>query len=546
MLPVDTLIITPLLSEQDAVLNHLTRFGEIEHIIADAHPITYHTVTIGKHRVAVAKPLQMGNTDSARIAAQALDDVNPRNVIVVGIAAGIEGAVNLGDIIIPDKIFYSEYGKLLSSGLTIRLDVEGIDTALYNLAQQHTRTPWPEGILEKWPKGEISAEQSFPYAHFYPIACGEKVIQSTEDVKGLIALTHPKLVGIEMESYGVAKAVNSHQPKPRLLVIRGVCDFANEAKNDLWHSYAADAAATFAVDFVVNQLASEAGQEGRRFRSAHQVDQQISIKCQSLKPVSSAVFRSEIETLRGATISQEIVVDQTDLFVDNVLQSPEQLIERQKDLAQQVKESCLAYPDADILFYGLPHVPLAFWAGQQLEKYKLDFFELNRPPKTGYWHLSGNYARGLRLLIEGIPVDRIFSRGEAVIRISITREVMPETLANIVDSPIASIHMHLENPQQDAVKSQTQIETYATQFREALDQLHDRLPNMGRIHIFYSGPVSLAVSLGQQISGRMDRPMLVYNYDGRQEPAYPWSLLINARTSQPTIILTADDKVAGN
>ena len=33
-----------------------------------------------------------------------------------------------------------------------------------------------------------------------------------------------------------------------------------------------------------------------------------------------------------------------------------------------------------------------------------------------------------------------------------------------------------------------------------LDEIHNKLPNTERVHIFYSGPVALAVYFGRQIS----------------------------------------------
>jgi nucleoside phosphorylase len=33
-------------------------------------------------------------------------------------------------------------------------------------------------------------------------------------------------------------------------VVRGICDYANDGKNDAWHHYAAMAAASFAVHLI--------------------------------------------------------------------------------------------------------------------------------------------------------------------------------------------------------------------------------------------------------------------------------------------------------
>ena len=48
---------------------------------------------------------------------------------------------------------------------------------------------------------------------------------------------------IEMEGAGVADA--SWEPKAGYLVVRGVCDYCDPNKNDLWHPYAAIVAAAY-------------------------------------------------------------------------------------------------------------------------------------------------------------------------------------------------------------------------------------------------------------------------------------------------------------
>jgi len=48
-----------------------------------------------------------------------------------------------------------------------------------------------------------------------------------------------KLIGVEMETYGVYRACHeSPDPKPRFVSFKAVCDFAAE-KSDSWQEYAA-------------------------------------------------------------------------------------------------------------------------------------------------------------------------------------------------------------------------------------------------------------------------------------------------------------------
>jgi nucleoside phosphorylase len=45
--------------------------------------------------------------------------------------------------------------------------------------------------------------------------------------------------GIDMEAYGVAFACSHHPNKPEVLILKAICDFADEAKNDIYQTAAA-------------------------------------------------------------------------------------------------------------------------------------------------------------------------------------------------------------------------------------------------------------------------------------------------------------------
>ncbi|WP_445219608.1 hypothetical protein ACKWRH_05310 [Bradyrhizobium sp. Pa8] len=66
----------------------------------------------------------------------------------------------------------------------------------------------------------------------------EKIIESLKSQQ------NRKLLGIDMESYGVMAAGSEvSAPRPEALIIKGVSDFADSAKNDAYRHYAAYASA---------------------------------------------------------------------------------------------------------------------------------------------------------------------------------------------------------------------------------------------------------------------------------------------------------------
>jgi hypothetical protein len=53
-----------------------------------------------------------------------------------------------------------------------------------------------------------------------------------------------------MEAYGTALAANQASNPPGVLMVKSLCDWADESKNDNWQEYAADAAASFTISLL--------------------------------------------------------------------------------------------------------------------------------------------------------------------------------------------------------------------------------------------------------------------------------------------------------
>ena len=91
--------------------------------------------------------------------------------------------------------------------------------------------------------------------HVGPVGAADQVIDDATRVLE-IQKNWRKLIGVEMETYGVYRAIHeSPDPKPRAASFKAVCDFAAE-KSDSWQEYAAFVAAEFAVEFIKREWVS--------------------------------------------------------------------------------------------------------------------------------------------------------------------------------------------------------------------------------------------------------------------------------------------------
>jgi nucleoside phosphorylase len=185
----------------------------------------------------------IGRIDSALATATVLRTWQPRFIVLVGVAGGVEAnGVDIGDIVVSTEIVDYAIHKVTPSGVDLRPRRYTISQDLISLAK---------GLVKDSQYSySFNGQQASGRVHFGPIASGDQVVASSSVVKRLIE-NEPRLLGIEMEGAGVAAAIKHEEQPTTYITIRGIADLADEAKGDLWIGKACAAAASFAKDFLV-------------------------------------------------------------------------------------------------------------------------------------------------------------------------------------------------------------------------------------------------------------------------------------------------------
>ncbi|MDT4969550.1 MAG: hypothetical protein QOJ64_4287 [Acidobacteriota bacterium] len=211
------------------------------------------TTTLGKTlRVVGTTSTSMGLTAASIVTTQMIMQFKPRIVVMIGIAAGTrDGNKEFGDVLAADPSVDYNSGKVVrSEGIRGFLPDPypiSLNPRLRSVLQKYRGVhPIFGEIRQAW-DGKLPNRMNA--LHVGPLGAADQVIDDATRILE-IQRNWRKLIGVEMETYGVYRACHeAPDPKPRFVSFKAVCDFAAE-KSDSWQEYAAYVAAEFAVRFI--------------------------------------------------------------------------------------------------------------------------------------------------------------------------------------------------------------------------------------------------------------------------------------------------------
>jgi len=201
---------------------------------------------------------RMGIASSAAIAMKMILKFKPKLLLMTGIAAGVKGKCNIGDILVADPCWDWGSGKItVADGkakfmcaphqipLSTRLRAQ--------LKEMAVARTYSSEIHQNWDTARGKRPEAEPDLHVGPIASGAVVIEDPDTLK-LVVSQNRETVGIEMEAYGVLAATiySNGTNKTEALIIKSVCDFADIEKNNEWQAYAAYTSTEFAYRLLVD------------------------------------------------------------------------------------------------------------------------------------------------------------------------------------------------------------------------------------------------------------------------------------------------------
>ncbi|WP_375769176.1 hypothetical protein NR798_47165 [Archangium gephyra] len=218
------------------------------------------------YKVALGCIGTAGNPDSSAATTEFVTGLHPRLVIMTGIAAGIRGLCKLGEVVLSERVVaYESSAEVLEEGEprqvsrpeSYRLPHAILQDAVAYVSPREELAKRLRASLEtagmQWPAAGAREEVSDgPSARLTTIASGEKLLRNPERLRLLRRQHHGRIEVGEMEAAGVVAAC--WRSGADFLIIRGISDFGDPEKNDVFHQVAAMGAAIVAVDFIREAL----------------------------------------------------------------------------------------------------------------------------------------------------------------------------------------------------------------------------------------------------------------------------------------------------
>lgn len=226
------------------------------------------------YRVALGCIGNAGNYNSSQAATEVIQAHDPKLILLVGIAAGIEGKAKLGEVVFSERVLGYESAALrqLENGtqtIQPRPDMTSVPNGIHQdvifyLASHKDPSSDSQQRLEsrffriggKFPMLSVQDRSYLQENNIIggieidvcTVASGEKLLKDPSVLENIRDNQHGRVKVGEMEAIGFANACQ--KMRRDWLVIRGVSDFGDADKSDVFHSLASQTAATVLADFL--------------------------------------------------------------------------------------------------------------------------------------------------------------------------------------------------------------------------------------------------------------------------------------------------------
>ena len=196
-----------------------------------------------KVKVVLSHARQMGMVAATALATKIINNFTPKYLVMTGITGGTRpDETNFGDIIAATYSWDYRSGKdRVEEGVAQHLNAPKTCSADSTIIDYCRQIADNKEILNSIYKSFDKGATPGPHLRLVigPVASGASVVTDVQIVEDVRLKQDRDLLGIEMEIYGVYYAASSAiEPKPKVIALKSVSDFADSDKGDKYHPYA--------------------------------------------------------------------------------------------------------------------------------------------------------------------------------------------------------------------------------------------------------------------------------------------------------------------
>lgn len=199
---------------------------------------------VKKVRVVLSYARQMGMVAAAVLTTKVINNFTPKYLVMTGIICGTKPEkMCFGDIIVASSSWDYGAGTDIRDGRSVKHL-----NSLNNCTADNKLINWCRNIQEDVAL-LYSIKDSFknglkPNSDLRmligPVVSGSSIVMDSQIVHNILQNQDKDIVGIEREIYGFYYAASwANEPRPSFIALKSVSDFADYAKSDNYHPYAA-------------------------------------------------------------------------------------------------------------------------------------------------------------------------------------------------------------------------------------------------------------------------------------------------------------------
>ncbi|MCF2221410.1 hypothetical protein H9Q08_19240 [Chryseobacterium sp. PS-8] len=195
-------------------------------------------------KVILASQLETGMVDASILATEIIMKFNPKYLIMPGVLGGKPKDTKIGDVIVANKVFTVDKGKIKDSDFFKEIEASTINNSKITAFKSHKIK------IQDYIRDSHPTHKAIVNIHFDPIACVRQVIDQKGFFLENFTSIERKTIGVEMESYGVTRACELIGDKQTIpIIIKSVMDNTQD-KTDGAKKFAAWTSAKF-LDYII-------------------------------------------------------------------------------------------------------------------------------------------------------------------------------------------------------------------------------------------------------------------------------------------------------